>query len=121
MSRAALVGLFTAVCLAVLGWLVFSIEDWSLGGAKGRTVDVLFDSVAGLNEKAPVRVAGVRVGTVDSISLDGRMARVHVQLEQDVPLTEGTRATISKTSRRTSSTPSSCATPKRSASTMSSG
>ncbi|MDA8017116.1 MAG: MCE family protein [Thermoanaerobaculia bacterium] len=94
MSRVAVVGLFTAFCLAVLGWLIFSIEDWSLGGDDGRVVDVLFDSVAGLNEKAPVRVAGVRVGTVGSISLEGRRARVRLELEQAVPLTEGTRAAV---------------------------
>lgn len=94
MSRAAVVGLFTALCLAVLGWLVFSIEDWSFGDDGGQTYDVLFDSVAGLNEKAPVRVAGVRVGTVDAIGLEGRKARVRLKLDQDVPLTEGTRAAI---------------------------
>ena len=94
MSRAALVGLFTAICLAVLGWLVFSIEDWSFGGDGGATVEVLFDSVAGLNEKAPVRVAGVKVGTVDAIGLEGRQAKVRLKLDQEVPLTEGTRASI---------------------------
>lgn len=93
-SRAVMVGLFTAVCLAVLGWLVFRVEDWSLGGDGGQTVEALFDSVAGLNEKAPVRVAGVKVGTVDSIGLEGRQARVRLRLEQDVPLTEGTQASI---------------------------
>ena len=94
MSRAVAVGLFVALCLAVLGWLIFSIEDWSFGGSEGRTVEVLFDSVAGLNEKAPVRVAGVRVGTVDAIGLEGRQARVRLKLDQDVPLTEGTIASI---------------------------
>ena len=71
MSQVIKVGVFVTLCLVVLGVLIFRIEDWSLGG-DGQRVVAVFDSVAGLNEKAPVRVAGVRVGAVESIGLEGR-------------------------------------------------
>ncbi|MEM8931098.1 MAG: MlaD family protein [Acidobacteriota bacterium] len=93
MSQAIKVGLFVTLCLVVLGVLIFRIEDLRLGG-DGQRVVVLFDSVAGLNEKAPVRVAGVRVGTVEEIGLEGRQARVVVVLDQEVALTEGSSAAI---------------------------
>ncbi|MEM6794440.1 MAG: MlaD family protein [Acidobacteriota bacterium] len=94
MSQAIKVGVFVIVCLAVLGVLVFKVEDLNLFGPEGRRVDILFDSVSGLADKAPVRVAGVRVGSVESVGLDGGRARVTVLLDTEVELTEGTTAAI---------------------------
>jgi phospholipid/cholesterol/gamma-HCH transport system substrate-binding protein len=57
-------------------------------------VDASFASVAGLDDKAAVRVAGVRVGRVDGIRLDGSRAMVTLLLEKPVDLTEGATARI---------------------------
>ena len=95
MSQALKVGSFVTVCLLILGYLVFKVDDLPFFGGDGQTVDVLFDSVAGLNVKAPVRVAGVSVGRVESLSLEGRRARVTLLLEQPIALTRGTVARIS--------------------------
>ncbi|MEO1083055.1 MAG: MlaD family protein [Acidobacteriota bacterium] len=94
MSQALRVGVFVSLCLAVIGYLVFQIEDFRFFGEEGQRIDVVFDSVAGLNEKAPVRVAGVRVGTVDGVALDGRRARVTLLIDTPLTLTEGSRAAI---------------------------
>ncbi|MEO1368203.1 MAG: MlaD family protein, partial [Acidobacteriota bacterium] len=94
MNPALRVGVFVSLCLAVIGYLVFQIEDFRLFGEEGQRIDVVFDSVAGLNEKAPVRVAGVRVGTVDGVALDGQRARVTLLIDTPLDLTEGSRASI---------------------------
>ena len=94
MSQALKVGTFVFICLAVLGYLIFKVDGLDFFGEPGRTVDVIFDSVAGLNEKAPVRVAGVAVGKVQSLGLEGSRARVTLQLDKPVPLTLGTTARI---------------------------
>ncbi|MEL7061911.1 MAG: MlaD family protein, partial [Acidobacteriota bacterium] len=94
MSQAVKVGLFVTLCLLVLGGLILQIEDFNLFGGEEREVFVLFDSVAGLNDKAPVRIAGVRVGQVDGVTLKGRQARVRLALDPDVDLPTGTTATI---------------------------
>jgi phospholipid/cholesterol/gamma-HCH transport system substrate-binding protein len=94
MSQAVKVGLFMTISLLVLGWLVLSVEDWKLFGAKGERVDALFESVVGLDDKAAVRMAGVRVGRVDGIRLEGRKARVSLLLDQPLALTQGTVAAI---------------------------
>lgn len=94
MPQAVKVGLFMTIALLVLGWLILSVEDWRLFGAKGQRVDARFDSVVGLDDKAAVRMAGVRVGRVDGIRLEGRRARVSLLLDQPVVLTEGTVAAI---------------------------
>jgi phospholipid/cholesterol/gamma-HCH transport system substrate-binding protein len=94
MSQAVRVGIFATICLVALGWLILRIEDLHLFGAKGRRVDAVFESVAGLDDKSAVRVAGVRVGRVDGINLEGQKARVTLLLERPVKLTEGTHAAI---------------------------
>jgi len=88
------VGIFMTVCLLLLGWLVLRVEDWRLWGDKGTRRDALFDSVVGLDDRAAVRLAGVRVGRVDGIRLEGRKARVTLLLDQDLPLVEGSTAAI---------------------------
>lgn len=94
MSQAIKVGIFAAIVLVVLAALILKIEDIDIFAADGRRLDALFDSVAGLDDKAAVRVAGVRVGRVDGIGLEDRRARVTLLLEVPVSLAVGTRASI---------------------------
>lgn len=94
MSQAVKVGIFAFISLLILGYLILRIEDFRIFGGGGQRVDAVFDSVAGLDNKATVRVAGVRVGRVDGIGLSGDRARVTLLLEQPLKLTEGTRARI---------------------------
>lgn len=88
------VGIFMTACLLILGWLILKVEDWRLWGAAGTRVEALFDSVVGLDDKAAVRLAGVRVGRVDGIALAGRQARVTLLLDQPIPFVEGSYAAI---------------------------
>lgn len=96
MSQTVRVGIFMTVALVLLGWLILKVEDWSLFGDQGRRYEAVFESVVGLDDKAAVRVAGVRVGRVDGIRLDagGRRARVGLLLDGGLVLTEGAEAAI---------------------------
>jgi phospholipid/cholesterol/gamma-HCH transport system substrate-binding protein len=96
MSQVIKVGLFATICLVVLAVLVWKVEDINPFHKSGRSIDAVFPSVAGLDDKAAVRMAGVRVGRVDGIGLapDGRSAKVHLVLEQPVALTDGASARI---------------------------
>lgn len=93
-SQAVKVGIFMTICLLLLGWLILRVEDWKLWGSQGTRVDALFDSVVGLDDKAAVRLAGVRVGRVDGIHLEGRKARVSLLLDQPIVFVEGSYAAI---------------------------
>ena len=96
MTAAAKVGLFMIVILAVLGFFILKIEDIRIGRSGGsQKIHAVFDSVAGLDEKSTVRVAGVRVGKVSDIKLtdDGR-ALVTLDLDGDVKLHPGAIARI---------------------------
>jgi phospholipid/cholesterol/gamma-HCH transport system substrate-binding protein len=97
MTQALKVGIFATIVLLLLAWFVLKIEDLNPFAPKGRVIHAVFDSIAGLDDRSAVRIAGVRVGTVDGIDLadDNRRASVRLRLDEALGLTEGTSARIS--------------------------
>jgi len=65
------VGLFVAVGFAALAFLAFKVGSFS-GGDLGDTYQLKarFSNVGGLTTKAPVNMAGVRIGRVSAIRID---------------------------------------------------
>ena len=94
MSTAAKVGAFFLVVLALAGLLIWKIEDLRIGRKAGKTISIQFADVAGLKEKADVRIAGVLVGKVAKIRLVGGKAIVDVELNKDISLRDGATGTI---------------------------
>jgi len=94
MSSLIKVGVFATVCLVIVAVLIWKIEDLNPFAVKGQRLDAVFPSVAGLDDKATVRVAGVRVGRVDGLGLQGTHARITLALDKPIPLTAGTTARI---------------------------
>jgi len=66
------VGLFVLVGIAALIMLTTKVGNLGGGGSmdSGYSVTAKFDNIGGLNVKAPVTMAGVRVGRVTDISVD---------------------------------------------------
>src|SRR5688572_23687772 len=96
MSAAAKIGAFMILILAIVGFLVLRIEDIQFGGDPTREVTAVFDDVAGLDDRSPVRLAGVRVGEVKEIhppTPDGR-ALVTMEIEEGVQLRQGASAKV---------------------------
>ncbi|MGH6609755.1 MAG: outer membrane lipid asymmetry maintenance protein MlaD [Burkholderiaceae bacterium] len=92
-----LVGLF--VLLGILAILFLALRAANLGNfVIGETyvVTARFDNIGGLNVRAPVRSAGVKVGRVIGIALDSKtyQGRVTMELEQGVLFPEDTSAKI---------------------------
>jgi phospholipid/cholesterol/gamma-HCH transport system substrate-binding protein len=94
MSTAAKVGAFFLVALVLTGLMIWKIEDLRFGRAAGRMLTIEFDNVAGLRDRADVRLAGVRVGRVSRIRLVGARAVVDLEISADVALREGASAAI---------------------------
>ncbi len=94
MSQAIKVGIFGAIALAVLAYLILKVEHWRPFAPAGVRWEAVFESVAGLDDKATVRVAGVRVGRVDGVGLRDGQAIVGLLLEPPVELRQGARARI---------------------------
>jgi virulence factor Mce-like protein len=60
----------------------------------GKTVYAQFHDAAGLQKGNDVRIAGVLVGKVTSVSLDGDQVRVGMKVKGDHPIGSGTHADI---------------------------
>lgn len=96
MSAAAKIGLVMLLALVVLGVFIIQIEDIPIG-ERGERLEIAarLPSVAGLDEKSPVRIAGVRVGTVEEVGLDDdNRPIVRISLQPDIELHRGSTARI---------------------------
>ena len=83
-----LIGLLSFFYFSVfLGGIELSIKD-------SYQVTAKFDSVSGLKEGASVEIAGVRVGKVTGITLEGAQALVSLQINKEVPLEGDTIAAV---------------------------
>jgi phospholipid/cholesterol/gamma-HCH transport system substrate-binding protein len=95
MTPAARIGLFMLIGMIILGVFIIKIEDIPVGERGERLqVTARFPSVAGLDRKAAVRIAGVRVGKVEAVTLDGSEAVLELSLDPQVKLHEGAWAQI---------------------------
>ena len=95
MTPAARIGLFMLAGMIILGVFIIKIEDIPVGERGDRLeITARFPSVAGLDRKAAVRIAGVRVGKVEAVKLDGAEALLDLSLNPQVQLHEGAWAQI---------------------------
>jgi len=77
-----MVGLFVLLGLGALLFLALKAANLgSLGSGDTYSVQARFDNIGGLKARAPVRAAGVTVGRVKSISLDGKTFQGVVTLD----------------------------------------
>lgn len=78
-----IVGIF--ILFGVLGLCFLAIQVSGLGttavGSKGYQITAAFDNVGDLRVRAPVTIAGVRIGQVTGIRLDTKTFKAVVSLE----------------------------------------
>jgi len=86
------VGIFVVIGIALLALLTMKVEKFSIGKERGYLVNILFDSAAGLDKSAPVRVAGVHVGYVEKVILEEGKARVTFRLPPDIVIYKDSKA-----------------------------
>jgi phospholipid/cholesterol/gamma-HCH transport system substrate-binding protein len=84
--RDTLVGLFVLAGLAAIAYLSISVGGLSYGGPGGLTLTALFDQTGGLKVRAPVVIAGVKIGQITAITLDPQSGRARVTLDLDKSL-----------------------------------
>ncbi|HSL92362.1 MAG TPA: MlaD family protein [Candidatus Limnocylindrales bacterium] len=94
MSREAKVGIFVVLGLVILTFFTFRVSKWGGVAAKGYKLTVDFDTAAGLEPKANVKMAGVPVGKVEEIRLEGNRARLVLRIDKDVHIPVDSVASI---------------------------
>lgn len=78
------VGLFVAAGLAALGMLAFKVGNLTTADVtNGYRLTAEFENIGGLKVKAPVTLAGVRIGRVTAISIDKNRFRAVVEMNVD--------------------------------------
>lgn len=90
------VGVFMVVGFLCFAYISVRLGDVNLFGQDTWSVKARFNSVSGLNEGAPVEIAGVQVGKVSRIALDQENyeAVVQMKLDRGVRLQEDSIASI---------------------------
>ena len=83
--NAAKVGLLVLITLAA-SFAIYRLVDEGSRGDKGFLAYAIFDDVQGLVEKSRVVVAGIPVGVIEKIKLQGDRARVDIRIETGVKL-----------------------------------
>ena len=91
------VGLFVLLGFVAIGYLALKAANLAaMTVGETYTVSARFDNIGGLKPRAPVKSAGVTVGRVASISLDGKTFQglVTIELEKRFAFPKDTSAAI---------------------------
>ncbi|MBU1397465.1 MAG: outer membrane lipid asymmetry maintenance protein MlaD [Proteobacteria bacterium] len=89
------VGIFVLLGLICVSYLTIKLGKMELIGDNNYPVYARFQSVSGLKQGAHVEIAGVKVGTIESISLDkDKKAIVKMKIEKGLVLTDDVIASV---------------------------
>ncbi len=91
------VGIFVVVGAILLVIMSMWLGGLRIGTGEGTEIFVSFPSAAGIDEDAMVAIAGVEVGRVKRITLEGNMARLTLNIRRGVDIGEDFSA-VMKTS-----------------------
>ena len=87
------VGVFVVLGILVLTYFTVRVGKISIR-EEGYQVHTFVDSAAGLDKNSPVRIAGVEVGRVESIGLEGVKAKVIMRLPFKVRIPDGSKVYV---------------------------
>ncbi|HUI46230.1 MAG TPA: MlaD family protein [Nitrospirota bacterium] len=94
LSAEAKVGLLVIVGSLVLLYMTFAVGKYEFGEKKGYVLRAAFDSVAGIDAKAAVRMAGVKIGSVEKVGLEDSHAVVTMRIDPGVHILRSSEAMI---------------------------
>lgn len=92
-TTAVKVGVF-AVVMVTAGLFIYRFVTKSGPGGKGYVVYALMNDAAGIAKHSQVRMAGIPVGSIHGIKLEGNKARIDIRMDPEVPLYDD--ATVTK-------------------------
>jgi phospholipid/cholesterol/gamma-HCH transport system substrate-binding protein len=94
LTAEAKVGLLVLGSSVILLWMTVVVGKFDFGKPEGYRLIALFDSVAGLDAKAAVRMAGVQIGTVEAVELQDGRAKLTLRINPDVQVPRGAEAAV---------------------------
>ncbi len=95
MKRELKIGIFISIALLIVAVAVFVVGDLSVLFRKpGYSLYVSFDTAAGLEKRAVVRMVGVKIGYVKDIRLKGSRASILLIINSGIEVPQGSKATL---------------------------
>jgi phospholipid/cholesterol/gamma-HCH transport system substrate-binding protein len=89
------VGVFVLAGLLTLAYLSLQVGGLEIGTGDRMVLRATFDDIGGLTVRAPVRIAGVKIGQVKAIGLDDDLrAEVSLEVDSDLELSIDSSAAI---------------------------
>lgn len=91
------VGIFMLLGIICLGYLSVKLGKMEILGSNDYRISARFDSVSGLKSGARVELAGVEIGTVETIGLanaGGDQAEITLKIRNGITLTDDTIASV---------------------------
>lgn len=88
------VGAFVLAGILALAYLSVKLGGLDIFDAGTYEISAKFTSATGLRRGAPVEMAGVRIGRVSGISLDGEDAKLTLRLDENIRLSRDAIASI---------------------------
>lgn len=88
------VGIFSILGLGCFAYLAINIAGIRFFETNSYEVVAEFDDISGLEQGAPVEIAGVPIGSVRNIDLNSTRAKVFLQIQNGVPLRDDDLAII---------------------------
>ena len=88
------VGMFTLFGMGCFAYLSINIAGMKITRSGYYQVTAQFTNISGLKKGAPVEIAGVQIGDVDNVELDGTDALVMMQIRNGVALRDDDIAQI---------------------------
>ena len=85
-------GIFTVLGLALFGFSLYFLGGLSV--TRTYDINVTFDDVSGLPVKAPIKLAGVEVGKVKKIKIQGEEVIVVAEIHDGVALRQGAQFSV---------------------------
>jgi phospholipid/cholesterol/gamma-HCH transport system substrate-binding protein len=84
LSSEVKVGILVLVSVVVLFYMSFRIGKFGVFREGGYNLYVVFKSAAGIDPKTPVELAGVEIGKVSRVMLEGYKAKIMLMIRDDV-------------------------------------
>ncbi len=89
-----IVGLFVLAGIACLAYLSIQTARTRWLGTEGLRLRAFFSTAGGLKEGAGVEIAGVRIGQVESLTLDEYRAKTVLRIREDIEIRKDAIARI---------------------------
>lgn len=95
MRREVKIGIFIAIALSIIAGFIFVVGDLGvLFRKRGYSLFVYYASASGLEKRAVVRMAGVKVGYVNDIRLKESKAEVQLNINHGINVPKESKATL---------------------------